>query len=363
MSITFSAVRAQQSADHTALTFAATAVDVLQFASIHRIGRDDQGQLSGFQRPQVAAHIREIRDYLEKPNSVLPNPIVVAFTEGVEVEDLPGGMSRLTIDLSAGPPGLVVDGQQRLSALAEVDRDFEIFVSALICKDEAELRRQFVLINNTRPLPKSLIYELLPTVENLPARLSKRSFASEVAARLNFKSTSSLRGLIKLHTSPDGVIADTAIQRIVMESAADGVMRRLVRQKGGKEACVDLVSAFFMAVKQTFPTDWYAHTPATSRLVHGAGILSLGAVMEILAERTEARTEEQFRDGLACLKGRTAWTGGTWDFDGEIRRWNSIQNVNRDVALLTHHLTSIVKADLRGKRRQATAPLLEHAAE
>ena len=59
--------------------------------------------------------------------------------------------------------------------------DFEVLVSAVICGDEAELRRQFVLVNNTRPLPKSLIYELLPGVDGLPSRLSNRSFASELA--------------------------------------------------------------------------------------------------------------------------------------------------------------------------------------
>lgn len=200
----FNAVCAQQSDEHVVLSFAASAADVLHFATIDRIGRDAQGELSGFQRPQVAAHIREIRDYLEKPNAVLPNPIVVAFTDRVRVESLDGGLARLHIDMSAGTPGLVVDGQQRLSALAEVDRNFQIFVSALICRDEAELRRQFVLINNTKPLPKSLIYELLPTVDNLPPRLSRRSTAADITARLNFENTS-LRGYIKQHTAPEGM--------------------------------------------------------------------------------------------------------------------------------------------------------------
>ena len=73
--------------------------------------------------------------------------------------------ANLEIDVSDGAPGLVVDGQQRLSALMQLEgRDFEVLVSAVICADEAELRRQFVLVNNTRPLPKSLIYELLPGV-------------------------------------------------------------------------------------------------------------------------------------------------------------------------------------------------------
>ena len=47
-----------------------------------------------------------------------------------------------------------------LSMLEE--KDFEVFVSALICKDNDELQKQFILINNTRPLAKELIYELLP---------------------------------------------------------------------------------------------------------------------------------------------------------------------------------------------------------
>jgi hypothetical protein len=140
-------------------------------------------------------------------------------------------------------------------------------------------------------------------------------------------------------------------------------MRSLIRHKRGKNECVDLVSAFFTAVKHTFPGEWEGHRAHSSRLRHGAGILAMGAVMEILAERTDARTAEEFEEGLQCLRGKTAWTAGEWDFDGEVRRWNSIQNVNRDIALLTHHLTSIVKADLRSKRRQAPAPLLSVAAE
>lgn len=357
-SISFLAVQAKQSSEHTVLTFAARAADVLRFASIDRIGRDAQGELSGFQRPQVAAHIREIRDYLEKPDAVLPNPIVVAFTDRTSVDNLKNGAVRLTIDMSHGVPGLVVDGQQRLTALSEVDRDFQVFVSALICRNEAELRRQFVLINNTKPLPKSLIYELLPSVDDLPPRLSRRSVAADLTARLNFERTA-LQGYIKQHTQPDGIIADTVVQKIIMESLTNGVMRELIDTPRGRDRCVRLVSNFFEAVKKVFPEAWHGQKPATSRLVHGAGIQAMGDVMEVLAARTDAKSVEDFREGLECLKGRTAWTGGAWEIGGEVRRWNSLQNVNRDVALLKHYLVSIVKADLRQRARGASAPLFE----
>lgn len=356
--MTYLAVCARQSSEHKVLSFAAKASDVLRFAAINRIGRDAQGELSGFQRPQVAAHIREIRDYLEKPDAVLPNPIVVAFTDRVTIEDLGNGAVQLAIDLSSGIPGLVVDGQQRLSALVDLDRDFQVFVSALICRDEAELRRQFVLINNTKPLPKSLIYELLPSVSELPPRLSRRSVASDLTARLNFDNTA-LKGYIKQHTCPNGIIADTVMQKIIMESLSNGIMRELIRGPKGEDRCVRLLSNFFEAVKKVWPEAWHGQTPHTSRLLHGAGIQAMGDVMEVLAERGDARSVEDFRSGMECLKTKTAWTAGEWHMDGEVRRWNGLQNVNRDVALLKHYLIGILKADLRGKAKFAPAPLLD----
>src|SRR3954449_897778 len=101
--LTFNAIRAEQSKTHTVVSFAASAKEILEFAAIERIGRDGDGNLSGFQRPQIASHIREIRDYLEKPDAILPNPIVVAFTKGVSVVDLDGPMCQITIEIHDGP--------------------------------------------------------------------------------------------------------------------------------------------------------------------------------------------------------------------------------------------------------------------
>ncbi len=317
--------------------------------------------MSGFQRPQIAGHIREIRDYLEKPEAILPNPIVVAFIDRIKIEDEDeNGQCTITIDLRDGPPGLVVDGQQRLSALSQVvGKDFQVFVSAVVCPDEAELRRQFVLINNTRPLPKSLIYELLPTVSGLPRRLSDRSVAAELAAKLNFDGDSSLKGLIYQHTNPSGIIRDTAIQRVIINSVSDGVMRELIREPNGRDLCFDLVSEFYRAVQYVFRQEWDGHSPKTSRLVHGAGIMALGYVMEVLALLDGARSWQEFSKGLGCLIGRTAWTSGDWDFGGGDRRhWKSVQNVNRDIVSLAQYLIAIVRADVKARRNPPKDDLL-----
>lgn len=360
--LTFLAARARQSEQHDVLTFAATADQVLSFSEIDRVGRDAQGTLSGFQRPQIAGHIREIRDYLETDVAVLPNAIVVAFIEGngVTLEDLEGGICRITIHLGDAPKGLVVDGQQRLTALSQTTRnDFQLFVSLLICRDEAELRRQFVLINNTRPLPKSLIYELLPTVDGLPNRMQSRQLAAQLTERLNFNGSSSLKGQIHQHTNPSGIIKDTAIQKVLMNSLSDGVMRVMVKETNGQRHCFDLISEFYKAVQMVFPQDWWGHKAASSRLVGGSGIQAMGYVMETLALLDDARSWSDFARGLACLEGRTAWTEGSWDFgNGDVRHWKAINVTPTDVSLLARYLESIVRRDVRARR----AKIAENAA-
>jgi DGQHR domain-containing protein len=362
--LTFSAVMARQSPQSTVLSFAASAHQVLSFATIERVARDADGHLSGFQRPQIAAHIREIRDYLETPEAVLPNPIVVAFTSGIEVETNTGGACQISIDISGGPCGLIVDGQQRITALSQVEgKDFQVFVSALVCRDEAELRRQFVLINNTRPLPKTLIYELLPTVHGgLPRRLSERSIAADLTARMN--RLEPLEGRIRQHTSPTGVISDIAVQKFFLNSLSDGAMRLLITKDNGVELCLGLAQEFFKAVAYVFRDAWEEQTPKTSRLVHGAGIVAMGYVMDLLHRSDGARTWQDFAAGMSCLVDKVAWTAGEWDFGGGDRRhWKAIQNTGGDIATLTAYLTRVVSnaSKARKARDQAEPPLLKLA--
>jgi DGQHR domain-containing protein len=341
-------VRASQAEGKDVISFAASPADILAFADIDRVGRDEKGKLKGFQRHQIASHIKEIRDYLSGEKAVLPNPIVLAFIDGVQIAQLKDGLAEVLIDVTDGKPGFVVDGQQRLSALAGIRKPgFQVFVSALVCRDYNELRQQFVLINNTRPLPKALIYELLPAVEGLPDRLSTRSFAAQLVDLLNYDETSSLHGLIYQHTNPTGIIRDTALQKLIMNSASDGAIREFLNKSDSAEKSFRLISEFFWAIRQVFKKDWEGMTPKTSRLVHGAGIVALGYVMELLYSRTAAHSREEFVRGLEVLKTRVAWTSGLWSFSSEDRRpWNGIQNTPRDIAVLASFLVRELKREL-----------------
>ena len=129
--LVYTCICPDQSQSVRVFSFAATVEDIQKFAKIDRITRSNNGELIGFQRPQIAKHIMEIKEYLNTPGSILPNPIVVAFISGVEMRELDSGLAQITIDIGKEPGGFIVDGQQRFLALLNLstNRKFEVFVS------------------------------------------------------------------------------------------------------------------------------------------------------------------------------------------------------------------------------------------
>lgn len=358
--IRFDALLAQQGSDVKVAMIRATAAQIHEIALIDRLGRDESGASVGFQRPQVAKHINEIRDYLERTDAVLPNALVLAFVGHARVLDRRGNHAVLEIEVGKTPPGFVVDGQQRLSALTLTGReDFEVFASCLLCEDLSELRRQFILINNTKPLAKSHIYELVPSVNQLPERYDSRHLATQLIERLNFSGGSTLHRQIKMQTHPKGVLRDTALHKAIINSESAGAIQVLMNDSDGIDKVETLLSNFFGAVQTVFPDDWRGHKPATSRLIHGAGVIAMGFVMDEIFAREHDISIKSFVDGLQPLVGRTAWTKGRWHFaDDEVVPWDHIEHTPRQVMQLSTHLVSLLRQTQRkqgpGSKRTAS---------
>src|SRR5262249_58854262 len=121
-------------------------------------------------------------------------------------------------------PGFIVDGQQRLAAVREADIvSFPICVTAFVTNDIKQQTEQFILVNSTKPLPKGLIYELLPTTETaLPTLLARRRFPAYLLDRLNRDGESPLLLLIQTPTTPEGLIKDNSVLRMLENSLTDG---------------------------------------------------------------------------------------------------------------------------------------------
>lgn len=350
------AIEVRQSADRVLYTFAVDAKLVPSFATISRIRRTEDGGLSGYQRPEVLAHIEEIKAYVESESALIPNAVVIAFDSRVTFEPHRGpsapyarmGTLVIPVDPSLPEekrPGFIVDGQQRLAAIRDAEvASFPLCVSAFITDDVREQTEQFILVNSTKPLPKGLIYELLPGTEStLPTLLQRRRLPARLVTRMNQDEGSPLRGMIHTITNPGGKIKDNSILRMIENSLSDGVLYR-VRAGAGTddaEAMLEVLYSFWRAVARVFPDAW--SLPAKrSRLIHGAGIVSMGFVMDAIAERHRSKgfpKEKMFARDLEPLVPFCRWTDGIWDFGpGQQRKWNEIQNTTKDIQLLSNYL-------------------------
>jgi DGQHR domain-containing protein len=303
-------------------------------------------------------HVKAIRDYLESPGALMPNAIVIAFDSRVRFEPASGvkanagsAVGSIVIPASEpdspNAPGWVVDGQQRVAALRDAQlANFPVPVVAFITDDLREQRAQFILVNNTKPLPKGLIHELLPDTEgHLPLTLLRKRYPSKLLSLLNLLPDSPMAGAIKTPTMPDGRIRDNSVLKMIENSITDGALYRYRDPRTGEgdtNRMVQVLWNFWGAVADTWPEAW-ALPPRKSRLTHGAGIVSLGYVMDEITERcsigVEVPTTDTYATHIEPLVEICAWTRGQWDFGlREHRPWNELQVTPKDIFKLTELL-------------------------
>ena len=357
------ALRITQTAEFPLYLFSLTAAEILDIADISRVARDQTGQLIGYQRPEVRRHIQEIVDYLNSDQVIFPNPIILAMSSAVRFTQSRGkvcdgfattGMLEIPLPATgAAKPGWIVDGQQRALALARASRrDLPVPVNAFIADSVDVQRDQFLRINNTRPLPRGLVTELLPAVKTpLPARLSLRKTPSALCDLLNRDDDSPFQGLIRRASSQGtyrrrAVVADTSIINMLYESLTSPAgclfpYRNMASGETDFDGLWSVLLLYWTAVRDTFPDAW-GKPPARSRLMHGAGIRAMGRLMDrALATVNPRRPDaaEQVRADLARIAPHCHWTRGAWTTLG--LRWNEIQNVPRHINELSNLLIRI----------------------
>jgi len=355
----------------TIYTFGVDGKRIHDFATVSRVHRESDAELAGYQRPEVLSHIRAIRSYLESEGAMLPNAIVLAFDDRVTfvpartasaVDYVSVGELVIPVDESLPEDqkaAWLVDGQQRSAAIRDAELgEFAVAAVGFIAQGEAEQRSQFILVNNTKPLPKGLIHELLPDTEgHLPAAYAKKQLPALVLARLNFGARSEkepFAGRISTPTMAGGYIKDNSVLKMIENSLYDGALYQYRNPVDGSGDVAMMVAHlnYFWGIVATAFEDPATHAnpwnlpPTKSRLTHGAGIQSMGYVMDSLTDGVKVADLPAL--GLSTvirsLRDQCAWTSGTWDFGPEqARRWNGIQNTPNDIRLLTNYLLRCLK--------------------
>lgn len=354
------ALRINQAPGHPLYLFSLTADELVSIADISRVSRDDGGKLLGYQRPEVQTHIENIIEYLESDEVIFPNSIILALTSdvsfkesrGPKIDDGSGVSGSLEIPLPINghqKPAWIVDGQQRTMALVRSKRrGLPVPVNAFIA-DTVDLQRdQFLRINNTKPLPKGLIDELLPEVDTvLPANLNARKIPSAVCDLLNTDPDSPFKGIIRRASGAasktgNEVVTDTVVINMLQEnfqsSGALNPYRNVASGTTDFEGVRALLFMYWNAVRDTFPEAWGLR-PEKSRLMHGAGIRAMGRLMDRIMFMVDADDPQSFQyvlNEVGRIKPYCRWTGGTWDEIG--LRWNEVQNIPSHIRSLSNFL-------------------------
>jgi DGQHR domain-containing protein len=353
--LTLPAIEFRQGEGRRLYSFAIDAKMLDRIAAVSRIARDANAEVAGYQRPEVGRHIRAIRDYVESDDAMIPNALVIAFDSRVRFTPIESAGTDAAADARHGTitvpldederPGFIVDGQQRTAAIRDADIDrFLMPVTAFVTDSQDEQRTQFILVNSTKPLPAGLIHELLPTtVGRLPNKLERRRAPAMLLERLNLDPDSPFHGMIKTVTNPVGVVRDNSVLRMLEDSLENGVLYEHRDPKTGEvdaTPALEVLFDYWEAVARVFPDAWGPEiTPRRSRLVHGAGIVGMGLLMDTIVARRGRTDHGTFMRDLRAMAGACAWTEGHWEFDPDDRRpWNGLQNTSKDAELLKNYL-------------------------
>lgn len=367
------ALRVNQDPAHPLYLFTLTGDELLQIADISRVTRDEEGKLIGYQRPEVKKHVQNIVDYLDSGNVVFPNSVILALSSDIVFRESRGpkvdeglalaGTLEIPLPRNGEPkPAWIVDGQQRTLAITHSEtkrKNFPIPVNAFVADDVDLQRDQFLRVNNTKPLPRGLIDELLPEVSTtLPANLAARKVPSALCDLLNQDPKSPFKGMIRRASGSskkeETVVADTVIVNMLQESLSSpsGVLfpfRNVATGTTDFTGVRLVLFTYWGAVKETFPEAW-GLKPEKSRLMHGAGLRAMGRLMDRVMSTIDAEQKDApklVKKELQRLKSACRWTSGNWEELGGLQ-WNELQNLPGHIRMLSNYLVRLYISTRRG---------------
>ena len=177
---------------------------------------------------------------------------------------------------------------------------------------------------------------------------------SELCGLLNRDPASPFHQLIKRPsdgaTTGQSIITDTAVIAMIRNSINNplGALATYRVTHQGRDG-VDLENmyrllvTFWSAVKSVVPDAW-GKDPRQSRLMHSAGLLAMGVLMDRIYSRANATDDVKVVESeLQKVAPACRWTCGTWEGLGVA--WNEIQNTPRDIRRLQ---TALVQAYIGG---------------
>lgn len=175
------------------------------------------------------ARVRDIARYLLEEDSILPNSIILAAREDVEVELKKD--STLVVEWkieSVQQPFSIIDGQHRVEGVnllvmehPDEYKDFQVAVTILVDLPFYVQAELFSVINGRqKPVSRSRIYDLLGYMPITDPDTRRKAYLGEMAVHrfchhavkvLNTSSKSPWRNRVKMRGTGEGVITQAAL--------------------------------------------------------------------------------------------------------------------------------------------------------
>jgi hypothetical protein len=215
------------------------------------------------------------------------------------------------------------------------------------------------LVNKAKPLPTRLINELLPETAAivLPRDLVARKVPAELVNLLNQDPASPFHRLVKRasdRAASGAVVTDTALVSVIKNSLSSPLGALAPFKPVGREGSGDVAGmyriliTYWSAVKAAFADGW-GKDPKHSRLMHSAGLLAMGLLMDAIYARVSPEADvATVQRELEKVAPACRWTKGTWETLG--LAWNEIQNTPPHVKKLQDALVRAYAASNHPKR-------------
>ena len=343
---------------------------IFDIATVSHLRRGEDGDTEGFQRPEVRAHIRNIAEYIENPDSMIPNAIVLAiydsnfsFTKIDTQSNAYGdaGIIKIPVHINSETRAcLIIDGQQRSKAIEKAKvSTFPIMVCAFHTDDEEVMKEHFYKLNLSKNLPPNLIASLLPGIPlaNIGEAMKPAAMAATLVEHLWKDVQSPFYSMINTPLYKGGVISLNSIKKPIEELIKDS--NNFIGMNTSSAGIIDKklilkdIYNYWEAVSLVFSHAWNIKS-TESRLMHGVGLWAMFMLMPKVIEKChdEHPGVEEIITHLGLIAPYCHWTAedGDWenvDSFGLNITWNGFENTASGKTLISKYINRTYRDVIR----------------
>lgn len=215
---------------------------------------DDPSEIQRILNPKRA---KEIGQYIQQANSLLPNSLVVSLTNDVTVQSSgTDKIKTLHFPNTEGKFAYILDGQHRLEGFKHSDGiEFDLPVVAIHNADNALRGKIFADINSKqKAVSDILLLELYYGIGEMP---TDETPVMDVISNLATDDNSPLKDRIRRLEKDKGWVKNTALKKWLSPHLTTGgaLATKTVAEKS------QIVKEYLCAVKDTWPTEFGNNVP------------------------------------------------------------------------------------------------------